>query len=341
MSAMILRVTASAAMLAAFVAAPALAEGAPSLRGDVVATRDVMTLGELVENAPASLAETPVFRTPPLGQTGTIQVARITGAAETLGLAGIETGGRLQIVVTRAARRVGPVEIETALKRTLQAQAGLDPNATGVTFDGTAPSLVLAPDMAGDVVAGDLVVDRRSRRLSATVWIGRSSSERVASLRVTGSLVDMVEVAVTTRSLDRGETVKASDVALELRPRDLMPADAVLDQKPMTGRVTRRPLVAGTLVRPGDLARPEIVARGDIVTALYEAPGISLAMRLKAQEAGALGDTVSVVNPTSKKVLQAVVTGPGRVTVGSDRPDAVNTRASADRTSSVTSLAQR
>lgn len=340
MSAMTLRFSVPAAILAATIAAPALAEGAPTLRGDVVATRDVMTLGEIVENAPASLAETPVFRTPPLGQTGTIQVARIAGAAEALGLAGIETGGRLQIVVTRAARRVGPVEIETALKRTLQAQAGLDPNATGVTFDGPAPSLVLAPDMAGDVVAGDLVVDRRSRRLSATVWIGRSSSERVASLRVTGSLVDMVEVAVTTRSLDRGETVKASDVALELRPRDLMPADAVLDQKPMAGRVTRRPLAAGTLVRPGDLARPEIVARGDIVTALYEAPGITLAMRLKAQEAGALGDTVSVVNPTSKKVLQAVVTGPGRVTVGSDRP-ATSTRASADRAPSATSLAQR
>lgn len=337
---MILRLSISA-ILAAFAAAPAIAQGAPTLRGDIVATRDVMTLGEIVENAPASLAETPVFRTPPLGQTGTIQVARITGAAEALGLAGIETGGRLQIVVTRAARRVGPVEIETALKRTLQAQAGLDPNATGVTFDGNPPSLVLAPDMAGDVVAGDLVVDRRSRRLSATVWIGKSSSERVASLRVTGSLVDMVEVAVTTRSLDRGETVKASDVALELRPRDLMPADAVLDQKPMAGRVTRRPLVAGTLVRPGDLARPEIVGRGDIVTALYEAPGITLAMRLKAQDAGALGDTVSVMNPTSKKVLQAVVTGPGRVTVGSDRPATPNIRASADRASAVTSLAQR
>lgn len=340
MSTMISRFLVPAAILAVLVAAPALAESAPTLRGDVVATRDVMTLGELVENAPASLAETPVFRTPPLGQTGTIQVARIAGAAEALGLAGIETGGRLQIVVTRAARRVGPVEIETALKRTLQSQAGLDPNATGVTFDGTAPSLMLAPDMAGEVVAGDLVVDRRSRRLSATVWIGKSSSERVASLRVTGSLVDMVEVAVTTRTLDRGETVKASDVALELRPRDLMPADAVLDQKPMAGRVTRRPLVAGTLVRPGDLARPEIVARGDIVTALYDAPGISLAMRLKAQEAGALGDTVSVINPTSKKVLQALVTGPGRVTVGSDRPAAPNTRASADR-APLTSLAQR
>jgi flagella basal body P-ring formation protein FlgA len=38
-------------------------------------------------------------------------------------------------------------------------------------------------------------------------------------------------------------------------------------------------------------------------------------MRAKATDAGALGDTISITNLQSKKTLQAVIVGPGRVTV--------------------------
>ena len=40
-----------------------------------------------------------------------------------------------------------------------------------------------------------------------------------------------------------------------------------------------------------------------------------LTLRGQAQEAGALGDTIGVLNVQSKRVVQGVVDGPGRVTV--------------------------
>ncbi len=55
--------------------------------------------------------------------------------------------------------------------------------------------------------------------------------------------------------------------------------------------------------------------RSDTVTIVYEAPGLTLTLRGQAQEAGALGDTISVLNVQSKRVVQGVVSGPGRVTV--------------------------
>ena len=55
--------------------------------------------------------------------------------------------------------------------------------------------------------------------------------------------------------------------------------------------------------------------RNDTVTLIYEAPGLTLTLRGQAQDAGALGDTISVINSQSKRVVQGVVTGPGRVTV--------------------------
>ena len=56
------------------------------------------------------------------------------------------------------------------------------------------------------------------------------------------------------------------------------------------------------------------------MTVAYEVPGVALSMRMTANVAGALGDTITVTNPQSKKVLQAVVTAPGRAAVGTPPP---------------------
>ncbi len=40
-----------------------------------------------------------------------------------------------------------------------------------------------------------------------------------------------------------------------------------------------------------------------------------MTLRGQAQDAGALGDTISVQNVQSKRLVQGVVSGPGRVTV--------------------------
>ncbi|MBV9078518.1 MAG: flagellar basal body P-ring formation protein FlgA [Methylobacteriaceae bacterium] len=314
----------TAPLLAVLLPAGALAEGVPTLRSEVVARHEAVTLGELVENAPASLADRALFRAPALGQSGTIQAARVTAALATLGLAGLDTQGRLQVVVTRAARRVGPSEIEAAVRNALAAQAGLDPAATGISFEGPEPALVLPPDAMGPLVASDLAYDRRSRRVTASLAIQAGAG---TALRVAGTVSELVEVAVATRAIERGETVRPSDIALERRPREAVPSDALFDGRPQAGQVARRALGAGTLVRTADLARPELVGRGDVVTAVYEKPGMALSMRVKATESGALGDWITVVNPASKKSLQATVTGAGRVSVSPDRPERVATAA--------------
>jgi flagella basal body P-ring formation protein FlgA len=64
-----------------------------------------------------------------------------------------------------------------------------------------------------------------------------------------------------------------------------------------------------------DLMKPEIVARNDTVTIVYQAPGLVLTLRGQAQEAGALGDTIGVLNIDSKRTVQGVISAPGRVTV--------------------------
>jgi flagella basal body P-ring formation protein FlgA len=167
----------------------------------------------------------------------------------------------------------------------------------------------------GDAVAGDLTFDPRTRRFTASLWIGPSTPDRPASARLSGAVIDIVEVAVVNRALARGEAVASGDLTLERRPRETVPSDSLADSGPLAGRVTRRAFAVGAILRNGDLIKPELVARGDIVTVSYTAPGLALTMRAKASDGGALGDTIAIANPQSKKPLQATIIGPGKVSV--------------------------
>jgi flagella basal body P-ring formation protein FlgA len=224
------------------------------------------------------------------------------------------------VVVTRAARRIGAPDLEAAVKRVLEAQHGLDGRAVSIHFDGPAPALIVAPDVQDQLTADEVTYDRRSRRVSALVSVGPSAKERKASIRINGFAVEHMEVAVLTRALVRGETGKAGDFVVERRAKESVPADAAPEAQALAGQVARRSLQVGSVVRSGDLARPEIVARGDVVTIVYEVPGMTLSLRGRASDSGALGDTIAVVNPQSKKTLQAQVVAPGKVSVSAPMP---------------------
>lgn len=301
---------------------PAFAADRIVLRGDVVAHGDVLTLGDLVDGLSGPESSSPLFRAPALGEAGTIQARRIVEAATGLGLSRIETDGRAQITVTRAARRVGTPEIEAAVKRGLEAQNQVDTRALSILFDGT-PALVVAPDVKAPVAVEELVFDRRSRRISALVSISPRPGERKAAARVTGALVELMEVAVLNRPVNRGEIVQASDLTLDRKVRDTLPPDVQGDASSLAGRVARRALAPGAIIRQGDLAKPEVVARGDVVTIVYEIPGLVLTLRGRANEAGAQGDMIAVSNPQSKKILQAQVVAPGKVSVSAALPGPV------------------
>ncbi|WP_331326298.1 flagellar basal body P-ring formation chaperone FlgA [Methylobacterium fujisawaense] len=296
-----------AALGALAIPAMARAEGL-RLRGDVTARGDVLTLADLVEGAPERLA---TFRAPSLGATGTIQTRRILDAASALGLSGLETGGRLQIAVQRAARRLGPPEIEAALKRGLETGYGLNAQNIAVRLDGDGPTLLAPLDLEGQAAALDLTYDSRTRRVAGLVTLG----ERQVSLRVSGVVVELREVAVLTRNLNRGEPVREGDVTLERRPRESVAPDAQGSATTILGEVAQNTLTAGTVLRVTDTAPPDLVARGENVTIVYETPSISLSMRGLSNDSGRMGAVVNVVNVASKKVLQATVIGPGRVSV--------------------------
>src|ERR1044072_568750 len=79
------------------------ASAASRLKELVAVTSEIVRIGDLVENAGA-IADVPVFRAPDLGQTGAVQISRITEALRPYDLAGLDTAGLSEVVVTRLSR---------------------------------------------------------------------------------------------------------------------------------------------------------------------------------------------------------------------------------------------
>lgn len=291
------------------------------LRGELTLSRELVAFGDLIGGLSLQDAAVPAFRAPALGETGTIQAARIVEAAKQAGLireAGdLDLRGIAQVVVTRAARRIMAADVELAVKTGLLERFGIDSRAFGLVVDGGAPSIAVEPELTAAMSVVDLSYDARSRRIQALLSVPGSAALRLKPVRISGQLVETVEVVVPRRTIARGETLTAADVVIERRPRDGQNAELIAELKGAVDKVARRALMAGMPLRNGDVQREEIVGRGDLVTIVYEAPGLLLTMRGRSNEAGAMGDVVAVTNPQSKRVLQATVSGPGRVTVKS------------------------
>jgi len=326
-----------AAPVAVAAVAPAPAAAAPAqpqrlrLRPELNLARDLVTFGDLIPGLAGDAATTAAFRAPGLGETGTIQVARIVEAARAAGIvreaSDLESQGFAQVVVTRAARRITAADIETAVRAGLQERFGVDARLFALAIDGGAPVVAVEPELTGDVGVVDLSFDARSRRVLARLSVPGSMAMRLKPLRISGQLVETVEVVVPKRAIARGETLTLADVTVERRPRDGQGTEILSDARSAIDKVARRALIAGAPLRASDIQREEIVAKGDLVTIVYESPGLIITLRGRANEAGAMGDVISITNPQSKRVLQGKVSGPGKVSV---QPSAAGRIASAE-----------
>ena len=123
-----------------------------------------------------------------------------------------------------------------------------------------------------------------------------------------------VEVLTYARSLTAGEIVQPQD--LVWGKAAAAPSDAPNDAEAIIGLAAKRPLRAGSAVSARDGSAPQVIKSGDLITVTYEDGGISLVLQGKAMAAAGLGETLAVQNVASKKIIQAVASGPGQAVVG-------------------------
>jgi len=96
--------------------------------------------------------------------------------------------------------------------------------------------------------------------------------------------------------------------------------DIVSDPDQVIGQQVRRTMQAERPVRLSDMQRPVLIAKNDLVTMTVASGNMTLVMTGVAQEDGAAGDSVRLLNPKSQKTVQGVVTGPMEICIPTGTP---------------------
>lgn len=302
-------------------ATPAVAQTAdkanperPTLKPEAIIDGDIVRIGDLVDHA-GIVASVPIFRSPDLGYTGTVSAEAVLEAVRNHALIGVDTAGIREVVVTRATRTIPAKTIQEMIAQFLAARYDLGPSKdVVVNFSRDMHSLYVEPSARGEPRIAHIDFDLRSGRFDASIEIPMGTGKR-SVMRLAGRAIATVEVATVTRTIDRGTILKEADILMERRARSEVGRDLVTNHADVVGQAARNSLQPGRVLRTADLMKPDLVQRNESVTLVYEVPGIVLTVRGKAIDGGAEGDTISVLNEQSKRTIQGVIIGPGRVAV--------------------------
>src|SRR6185437_11646789 len=115
-------------------------------------------------------------------------------------------------------------------------------------------------------------------------------------------------------SLNAGDIVRADDLTWSREA--VAGADAPRDADSVIGMAVRRPLRVGDAVSLRDVSAPVVIKKDDVISVTFASSGLNLTLQAKALTDAAAGQSVSGMNPASKKIVQAVATAPGQAVVG-------------------------
>jgi flagella basal body P-ring formation protein FlgA len=306
------------AMLVARVVPTAAAQGAdqaPTLKASATVTGEIVRIGDLVEHAGA-VADVPIFRSPDLGQTGSVPVERVLDAVLQHHIIGLDTRGLAEVEVTRASRTITVKDVQAQILRALGGKYGLpDTSNLTVVLDSDMQSLEVEPAATKELAVTRLSYEPRNGRFDITFNPPGSATARRSALHFTGTLTETFDAVVSLHELVQGQALKASDVGIERRPKSEFTPTTLISLDQVQGLSAKHGLHASQVLRQTDVSKPELVGRNETVTIVYEVPGIRLTVLGKSAEPGGLGDSINVLNVQSKRTIQATVIGPNRVTV--------------------------
>ncbi len=134
-----------------------------------------------------------------------------------------------------------------------------------------------------------------------------------AAWSVSAARAEDARIPVVNRSIAVGEVIADTDLDWAAAESGNRGTASRADQ--VVGRQARRPIYPGNAIPLSALRTPILIERGALISLTATLPGIALSTTAKALEQGGLGDTVRVMNASSNRVVQAVVTGPGSAAV--------------------------
>jgi len=286
------------------------AQAAPQLRGDVIVNSAIVTIGDIFDNA-GLMAETPVFRAPAPGTAGVLDLDTIVQAVQGAGLNDFDATGIDRVRIARAGVPVDMPLIADIIADDLKARGILNAAMDmQLALDRPLPEI-----MAGDLDNPASLVILRYLPGSSTFSARFQIAGLDTPLDVSGQIQFMVETPHLSRSLPAGTILGANDFEMRKVPLTYAENTGIVAIEDLVGKQLQRQIRQGVMIRPNDIAAPELISRNEHVTIIYRQGALTLTTRGQALNAASMSQPVNVLNPMTKKVLQGTAIENGVVLV--------------------------
>ena len=122
-----------------------------------------------------------------------------------------------------------------------------------------------------------------------------------------------LRIVVPAHDIARGDVISESDLTYTTVDGAALMSNVPTKMDEVKGMQTRRMLSAGQPFRGDDVRKPIVVTKGETVTMRFVVPGVELTAMGRAMSEGGIGDTVTIQNPASYRMISGVVIAPGTV----------------------------
>jgi flagella basal body P-ring formation protein FlgA len=162
-----------------------------------------------------------------------------------------------------------------------------------------------------------LQFEKCGRPIKPYVPSGQNSKDRITielrcpdpkpwHLYVPVRIVSTSPVAVTVHAVIAGTIIKESDLKVEEHDVSELPLGFLDDPAVAIGLTASRPIAGGAYLTNQQLVAPKAVQRGQSVTLLADAGGISVRMAGRALSDGVINQRVKVQNLSSGKIVEGI-----------------------------------
>ncbi|AEQ51875.1 flagellar basal body P-ring formation chaperone FlgA [Pelagibacterium halotolerans] len=295
-----------------FAALAATAQAEPVLRGDVTVNAAIVTVGDLFDGA-GLMAETAVFRAPAPGTSGILSLEDIAAAVRAAGIETFEPSGFNRIRVARTGVEIGQDLLSDLIAADLRAKGILNTDMDmDIALDAPLPGLIAA-DTDNPASLTILRYMPGSSTFSARFQV--SGLDR--PLDISGQIQLLIAAPHLKRTLPQGTILGPDDIEMRMIPLAYAESTGLVTLEEIMGMALQRQSRQGVMLKPSDIAAPEVVSRNEQVTVIFQQGALTLTTTGKALNAASLSQPVSVLNTMTNKVLQGVATQNGTVTVSS------------------------
>lgn len=288
------------------------AAAAPALRADVRVVSEIVTVGDMFDD-PGALAEQALFRAPLPGTTGIVSLDAVRRAAALVGLTEFDNEGVTRVRVARASSIVDAEFLAGLVTQELLAR--------GIAGDKTTLRVILdTPELvfnAEAVAVPARLVDLRYMPGSSGFSARFVIAGKDLPVDIAGRVELMVEAPHLASSLPAGSILQPADIEMKLVPLRFAEAAGISELDQFVGKQLQKRSRSGMMLKPSDVADPQVVRRNSMVTVYMRSGPMTLSVKGQALNNASAGQPVQVLNPVSRKILYGVAMADGSVGIAS------------------------